>query len=253
MKLKFFNSETSIKFKLITSIIGVIIFALSYYFADKIISINKEDLLQYIILIIFCASGLFLGSIMIVANLNFQNNWIRSSLLIIFGVLVGICFFDVLTRTVILTLISELIVLFILFLFFRIYSTITTLVISFYIYFFVLIVIQKLSQINFTINPSIFLYTILTLFLIFYQIVGVRLNKFFIAKVMNKRKIAEEYTYNILKSHINLIYILIFIVINVSGLIYEQSDDNFNFSNVLNNCFLTSIALNQIDWKKLKY
>jgi hypothetical protein len=255
IKRQIFNSVTTAKFKGISSLIGIAIFVLSYYYSSTTISNFKiENLynsLEQIIVVVFGSTGLILGLILILAHFNFKNIAVIICMFLFIGLWIGVSIYNDFTRNIIMTFLVELTVFGVVVIIFKFFSTITTLIVSSYIYLFILFLIVKFFGLNFQINLSIFLYTLVTAFLIIFQLTGVKLNKFFIRKIMNQKKISEEYNYDLLKSHINIIYLLVFVIINVSGLIYEQST-TFNFSNIINNCFLTILAFNQIDWKKFK-
>lgn len=256
IKRQIFNSATTATFKGISSLIGIAIFVLSYYYSRKTISnFNIEhsyNSLEQIIVVVFGSTGLILGLIMIIAHFNFKNTAVILCMVLFLGVLIGVSIYSDFTRNIIITFFVELIVFGIVVIIFKFYSTITTLIVTSYIYLFILLLVVKFFGLNFQVNPSIFLYTLVTAFLIVFQLTGVKLNKFFIKRIMNQKQISEEYNYDLLKSHINIIYLLVFVIVNVTGLIYEQSA-TFNFSNIINNCFLTILAFNQIDWKKFKF
>ncbi len=190
---------------------------------------------------------------MILSHLNYKNKINQFMLFLLMGVLLGVSVYNNLTRILLITLIADVIIFFIVVILFKLYSTITTMMVTSYIYLLLILggsAFLSLFSSNFTFNPSIFFYIIVTSFLIFYRLVGVKVNHFFISSVMSRKKIKHEYTSEVLVSHINLIYIVIFILINCTGLIYKPGD--YNFFNVLNNCFITALAINQVNWRNFK-
>ncbi len=235
MRNVFFISNTTTKFKISFSIAGMIImwvsiFALKKYTPD--LSLNEEFRILYfaILITLISAMGSLLGAIMILSHLNYKNKINQFILFLLMGILIGVSVYNNLTRILLVTLIVDAIIFFIVVILFKLYSTITTMIITSYIYLLLILVISALLSLfnpNFTFNPSSLFYIVITLFLIFYRLVGVRVNQFFISTVMSRKKIKHEYTSEVLVSHINLIYIVIFILINCTGLIYKPGDYNF--------------------------
>lgn len=259
MRNSFFISNTSTKLKISFSIAGMIIlwgsiFALKKYTPDLNL-IKEPRILYYAILVtLISAMGSLLGVIMILSHLNYKNKINQFILFLLMGILIGVSVYNSFTRIVLITLIVDAIIFFIVVILFKVYSTITTMIVTSFIYLLLVMSSSALLFLfvpNFTINLNSILYTLITLFLILYRIVGVWVNQFFISVVMSQKKIKHEYTSEVLVSHINLIYIVIFILINSTGLIYMQGD--YNFYNVLNNCFITAIAINQVNWRSFKF
>lgn len=259
MNSSFFNSNTSTKFKIGFSIVGMIILWISIFAIKKYridISLHEDPRIFYyaILVTLISAMGSLLGAIMILSNLNYKNKINQFILFLLIGILIGISLYNSLTIILLITLIVDAIIFFIVVILFKVYSTITTMVVTSYIYLLLILVSSSLLFLiapDFTINFNTLFYILITVFLILYRLVGVRVNQFFISVVMRQKKMKHEYTSEVLVSHINLIYIVIFILINSTGLIYKQ--DDYNFYNVLNNCFITAIAINQVNWRSFKF
>ena len=58
----------------------------------------------------------------------------------------------------------------------------------------------------------------------------------------------ELYNYEYLKENLTVIYITIFVILNVSAALYN---DKFGFYNLINNSFITAITITQINWSKI--
>ena len=58
----------------------------------------------------------------------------------------------------------------------------------------------------------------------------------------------EPYNYEDLKQNLNLIYIIIFVLLNVSTALYN---DKLDFYNLINNSFITVITITQVNWPKI--
>ena len=90
-------------------------------------------------------------------------------------------------------------------------------------------------------------YSCITLCLITYLYFGTKMNNFFIRK-MGWREKSESYNYEDLKQNLTVIYITIFVLLNVSTALYN---DKLDFYNLINNSFITVITITQIDWSKI--
>ena len=65
---------------------------------------------------------------------------------------------------------------------------------------------------------------------------------------MGWREKSESYNYEDLKQNLTVIYITIFVLLNVSTALYN---DKLDFYNLINNSFITVITITQIDWSKI--
>ena len=62
------------------------------------------------------------------------------------------------------------------------------------------------------------------------------------------REKSEPYNYLDLKENLTVIYIIIFVLLNVSTALYN---DKLDFYNLINNSFITAITITQINWSKI--
>lgn len=96
---------------------------------------------------------------MILSHLNYKNRRINQFILfLLIGVLLGVSVYNNLTRIVLITLIVDAIIFFIVVILFKLYSTITTMIVTSYIYLLLILVgsgLLSLFSFNLNINPSI--------------------------------------------------------------------------------------------------
>ncbi|WP_028592401.1 hypothetical protein [Paenibacillus massiliensis] len=255
--MQFFNNNLTRKQKLILFIVGSIILTIAIYYLneltnDYVLDVGSANFYYNTLRIGAAALAAIIGALMIIVILEFRNNLIFYTSII--SLLVGLSFYNGVTRAILLSIIVGFALLCLLAIFFKLYSTVTTMSILFLVCLLLFIVIVNTLNrfgVTLSISPYILIYVTITLFLIAYQFLGVWINRFYISVIMQKPTIGETYSVETLKSHINLIYVVGFIFINATGVLYIQED--FNFYNIVNNCFLTAIALNQIRWSSISW
>ncbi|WP_127591183.1 hypothetical protein [Paenibacillus lautus] len=258
MNNTFFNPHTTTKLKIGFSLTGILILtvsllALNKYESDLKIGVEFNTLYFAILATLISAIGILLGLVMIFAHLNYKLKINQFLVIMLLGILLGVSIFSNTAKIFLITLVVDALIVFIVVIFFKLYSTITTLIVTSFAYLILVLLISSLisrfyQELQF--NVSGLFYIIVTVFLIIYRIIGVKVNRSYIT-IMGQKNIKEEYTSELLISHMNLIYIAIFILINTTGLIYKTGE--YNFFNVLNNCFITALALNQIKWHHFKF
>lgn len=89
-----------------------------------------------------------------------------------------------------------------------------------------------------------------SLFIVVYRILGKIINQWFIDKMLGAEEESKTYDDEQLKNQILLIYMLIFVCLNVW--LYQEKIDSETW-NLINNSFLTGLAIIQIDWKKIVF
>lgn len=147
-----------------------------------------------------------------------------------------------------LTTIFFCVVFFILFFFLKDgFAFICTLItLSFYLLFFLSISMCFLINYHF-INSAILIYIIPTFILVTYLYFGVFINKatimFFSRKFASLKNV--NYNFNILRHSLILIFLIIFIYLNLNGFFYRDDLDDTIF--LVRNVFLTTILLAMIN------
>lgn len=254
-----FNTNFSKKLRAFFLVIGSLILAIAFHFIKVFSSTYVFDLMSFdfyvtSIIIAFSTMGVLLGIVLLIINFNYKNKILRCFVFMLVGAIVVLFFYNLAVRAIVISLVLLFLILFIISLIFRVYCTLTTMSFLFCVYVLLLLGIVKLIVCFFpsiTVSPNILIYLTVTSFLVIYQILAVWINRQFILRVMIKPEKLETYTSEVMRSHISLIYVTGFIAVNATGLIYLESD--YNFYNVVNNCFITAIALSQIKWNHIKF
>lgn len=125
--------------------------------------------------------------------------------------------------------------------FINVLSTIITYICTLYIFLIVSILMTKCVP---TIPQTLVLYVALSLHLLIYSICGVKINRWYIGFMGFPVK-AEEYDYEQLKNQILLLYLLLFVYLNVMLYIGKMNEE---ICSLMNNIFLTGVAIIQINW-----
>lgn len=231
-------------------IVGIILIALSIYLvagSEKYIShltnislifSNFNQLANFA----FSPELGALGIVFIAMIFNYKNTKVKN-IALVFGVcaIVAIIFVYAL-RVAFIFLLLDLIIFVILI--FLTDSLVTVITLSFYFLPWALLVSVLLNR--FSNYSYAIIYTSVTLCLITYMLFGTKLNKAILRFIFGDDK-ANGYNSNILKHNLTIIYIVIFILLNVSGDLYN---DKFNIYNLLNNSFLTAVTILSVDWKE---
>ena len=92
------------------------------------------------------------------------------------------------------------------------------------------------------------LYVLFSLFIVFYRILGKTINQWFIAKMMGFEEESKTYDSEQLKNQILFMYMVVFVCLNIW--LYKEQIDSETW-NLINNSFLTGLAIIQIDWNKI--
>lgn len=92
------------------------------------------------------------------------------------------------------------------------------------------------------------IYIGLVVFLLIYKIFGVKINQVFIGKFMGSSDEALMYDELQLKNQLQLIYVIIFIILNITNYF---NGINAIYGNLINNSLLTSFVIIEIKWDKI--
>ena len=107
------------------------------------------------------------------------------------------------------------------------------------------IIVFKLIGENYS---MLVLYVLFSLFIVFYRILGKTINQWFIAKMMGFEEESKTYDSEQLKNQILFMYMVVFVCLNIW--LYKEQIDSETW-NLINNSFLTGLAIIQIDWNKI--
>ena len=113
------------------------------------------------------------------------------------------------------------------------------------IFLILTIIVFKLIGENYS---MLVLYVLFSLFIVFYRILGKTINQWFIAKMMGFEEESKTYDSEQLKNQILFMYMVVFVCLNIW--LYQEQIDSETW-NLINNSFLTGLAIIQIDWNKI--
>lgn len=223
---------------LLLTIVGTIIYRLLYK--------NNADSLSYenIAYMIVCIEIIMFG--IILELINFEDNLRGKLMLVIIGFLIAGVIFSELFRFGIILLIGTILIYLIIMRFKNIFSTVVTMSVFATVFLILTLFILKLVDENY---GTLVLYCIFSLLIVIYRKYGVIINQWFIDKMLGFEEESKTYDDEQLKNQILLIYMLVFIALNV-WLYLRKIDDETG--NLINNSFLTGLAIIQINWNKIK-
>lgn len=99
-------------------------------------------------------------------------------------------------------------------------------------------------------DETLAVYGMFSLFIVVYRIFGRIINQWFIDKMLGYKEESKTYDDEQLKNQILLIYMVTFIFLNVW--LFRETIDT-DIWNLINNSFLTGLAIIQIKWNKIVF
>ena len=163
----------------------------------------------------------------------------------IVGFLIAGFIFNELFRFGIILFVATMVMYFITIRFKNIFSTVVTMSVCATIFLILTIIVFKLIGENYS---MLVLYVLFSLFIVFYRILGKTINQWFIAKMMGFEEESKTYDSEQLKNQILFMYMVVFVCLNIW--LYKEQIDSETW-NLINNSFLTGLAIIQIDWNKI--
>jgi hypothetical protein len=220
------------KERLILFTLGIALIAFAIYLFNSSINQTFTNTGNLMKLLISPELGI-LGMIFIIVNFNTEDNKVKIGLGVVVGIAIGGLIFNNPFRIATLILLVDIII-FMVITFFALYS----------IFWFALaaVLLVKMPTYSYAI-----IYSCITLCLVTYLLFAGWVNGKLLKNMWGEDK-AKNYDYDTLKDNLTLIYIIIFILLNVSAALYN---DKLGYYNLINNSFLTIITILQINWKKL--
>jgi hypothetical protein len=214
---------------------GILVYR--YWYNNWIANPTADAVIFMVLSFMVIITGFFLFLI----NIEDKLNYIIFSVAI-FCVIVGL-FFSASLRVGVLLLVLTLIIYLLINLSTNIFSTLVTSTCI-----MILFAISALCMMKIIKNEYFCLYIMFSLFVVFYRALGVVINRKFIEKCLGKKEISMTYDGEQLKNQILLLYLIVFTVLNV--LLYMGETDETTW-NLINNSFLTGLAIIQIDWNRI--
>lgn len=249
---KIFNTNNRTKKNTMIFISGisiVIVAAKIYFYNYNLIDFSQlSDNINRISVLLLAVILIPFGMCIAISALNLHNDIVRNLLLLILGALIYAVFREKPLRIafgIILILIFCFIIIKI---FGKVISTFLTLgLLSILLVIFLMI----MCYVEPNIPVTTVLYVSITLMLLIYNIFGVKLNQFCIKNILgeSKEKI-EQYDYEELRNQINLVYLILFFVLNVFYIFNNESITS-TLANCVNNSLITGVCITNVNWKSL--
>jgi len=96
------------------------------------------------------------------------------------------------------------------------------------------------------------LYICLSVMLVLYNIIGVKINQFVLKVIFGySPEELQKYDYNQLKNQLNLIYLFMFVYLNASGSLFSDITEVSLVTNYINNALITGVCITNVNWKSL--
>ena len=228
--------------RMILFISGILLILLSIFLFNCAINKPLSDFDNLFKILISPELGV-VGMILILTSFNIKNIRSNVGLSIIVAIILGLLIFSSSSIIPILVLVLDIIIFIVITFLAKSFVTVVTL--SVYSLIWLIIAAALLSKM-----PSyyyVITYSCITLCLITYLCFGTKINNLFIIKMWWGEEL-ELYNYEYLKENLTVIYITIFVILNVSAALYN---DKFGFYNLINNSFITAITITQINWSKI--
>lgn len=245
MNNKIVNQDQSKKDHIITITIGIILCVIGvilYVFEYEKIN-NEWSIDTYIHLTLYVLM-IFLGIVFLLVN--FVNEWIKNILFVLLGIgIMGVLTSPQIRLGIFLFIIVSLTYIFCM-RFKNIFSTwVTFFVLGILFLISALLIIKHIPNVNIL----LLIYLTCSIFMLVYSTFGVKINRWFIYNLGNKEE-CEKYDDQQLKNQIYLLYLIFFIMINVFLYTGKTNNDAWN---LVNNSFLTGLAILQVDMKKIVF
>lgn len=228
--------------RMILFISGILLILLSIFLFNCAINKPFSDFDNLFKILISPELGV-VGMILILTSFNIKNIRSNVGLSIIVAIILGLLIFSSSSIIPILVLVLDIIIFIVITFLAKSFVTVVTL--SVYSLIWLIIAAALLNKM-----PSyyyVITYSCITLCLITYLCFGTKINNLFIIKMWWGEEL-ELYNYEYLKENLTVIYITIFVILNVSAALYN---DKFGFYNLINNSFITAITITQINWSKI--
>ena len=211
--------------RMILFILGILLILLSIFLFNCAINKPLSDFDNLFKILISPELGV-VGMILILTSFNIKNIRSNVGLSIIVAIILGLLIFSSSSIIPILVLVLDIIIFIVITFLAKSFVTVVTL--SVYSLIWLIIAAALLNKM-----PSyyyVITYSCITLCLITYLCFGTKINNLFIIKMWWGEEL-ELYNYEYLKENLTVIYITIFVILNVSAALYN---DKFGFYNLIN-------------------
>ena len=249
---KIFNTNNGTKKNimiLISGILIVIVSAIIYFYNYNLIDISQlSDNMNRISLLLMSVILISFGMCIAISAFNLHNKIVRNFLLPISGALIYAVIREKPLRIAFGLILIIILIFVIIKLFGKVISTFITLSFLSILLFFILLIISYIEP---HIPATTALYVSITLMLLIYNIFGVKMNRFFIKNMLGESsEKVEQYDYEEFRNQINLVYLILFFVLNIFYIFNSESSIS-TLANCVNNSLITGVCITNVNWKSL--
>lgn len=239
------DQNQSFKFHMISIALSVILCALGgVVFKSQYDKFKAEQSFELVAYLTICVLAVLFGTILIM--LNFKDKYKPYFLMLICGVMVASVVLSPAFRLGIILLILAMVSFLLCMRFKNVFSTFITLGLSAILFLIITVIVLVLYP---GINENLLIYSMLSVFLLSYRVYGTRANQWFIANLGFKKE-SLKYNDKQLTNQFSFVYLIVYIVLNVFLYLGKTDDTTWN---LVNNSFLTGMAIFQVDWKNIVF
>lgn len=242
------NKNQGKRFHFITIVLGgLMILVAGYLYLEKYNEYVEDISIDSVMNMMFYILFISFGFVLIIINFNFESVIVK-----MLGTLSAIVFFVCFVwvkplKIGVLLFCGAIIIFFMIMRFKNVFSTIVTMSVTMLFFLGFAFIYGNVIKFQFEVWH---VYILFVLFLIIYTLLGTKINQFFISKVMGFSDEAKNYTREQLTNQITLIYLVLFVILNIFGYKNQIESEMFN---LINNSFLTLLTITQINWEKILF
>lgn len=241
-----FNNNQSKVFHITSCIIGIVMVAVgtiiySLLYKNKVGEFSYDNIVIMIVFIEVIVFGIVLLLI------NFEGKLYSKIGFLIAGFLIAGFIFNKPFRFGTILAMGTMAAYLIIMRFKNIFSTVVTMTVCATIFLVITLFVLKVVDEN---DETLAVYGMFSLFIVVYRIFGRIINQWFIDKMLGYKEESKTYDDEQLKNQILLIYMVTFIFLN--AWLFRETIDT-DIWNLINNSFLTGLAIIQIKWNKIVF
>lgn len=190
------------------------------------------------------------GIAFIYSSLNTDKKVVNAILIILVWISLYLIFMDERVTVAALLLFASIVIFIITKIFGKVFSTIITLGLSSAFVLIPLLLISR-SLIKY-VSVYVLVYLCISLCLLFYTINGVKINQCCLKIMGYSSHLVTQYDYSQLKNQMNLIYLVIFILLNCAC-IFSSVNEISSVANCVNNALITGVCITNVEWKSISW
>jgi len=243
MKDNLFNDKMNKANRIKSLLWGLVVIGMSSFLFHCIYYSSLEN--NKLIILSMLTALFAIGIMLTIIPFNIKNKTTQLILVFISGVFITLIIYNEVLLVGFGLLLCVILLIFIYLFIIEFFTSIITFFLGGICFIFLSFIPMKMfPQIDYLIG-----YIFVVLYIIIYKLLGQRMNKYIISNILGFKKIQYDEEY--LQQHMNCIYLLIFILLNLNIFFVNPDDEWIMFGTFLNNSFITGIAIINIKWSKI--